>query len=163
MFVRVGNDENASGRRADVIEREFGMRVRALRNARGWTQDRLAAEMTRRGFAMHQTTIAKLESASRPTTLGELSELARLFRVNPLELMDLNAAVARDSMDFQARLRTLDAHAVALEHERQDVAAQLGMLRARHEAIDQQLAEVHREQSAIRYAVDHREHADGEH
>jgi transcriptional regulator with XRE-family HTH domain len=74
-FVRVGNDE------ARYWERVFGARVKELRAAEGWTQDDFAKRVTAAGYPMHQTTVAKLESGSRPTSVGEIAALAAIFRI----------------------------------------------------------------------------------
>lgn len=57
----------------------FGARVRALRKARRWTQDEVAFRLGR-----ERSTVARIESAGRPTPLGEVYALADLFSV-PVE------------------------------------------------------------------------------
>jgi transcriptional regulator with XRE-family HTH domain len=70
-FVRVEN----------IWEQRFGVQVRDLRRARGWTQDDLAERLTAAGFPIHQTTVAKMEGGTRPTNVGEIAALAELFDV----------------------------------------------------------------------------------
>lgn len=67
-------------------ESAFGARVKRFRQANGWTQDDLSKRMTAEGFPMHQTTVAKLESGGRPTSIAELTALAALFGVPIPEL-----------------------------------------------------------------------------
>lgn len=73
--------ENRETRFAKHWERMFGVRVKDLRAARGWTQGELAKRMTSAGYPMHQTTVAKMESGSRPTNVGEVAALAAIFGV----------------------------------------------------------------------------------
>ena len=121
-FVRMGND----------VERLFGARVRELRQARGWTQEELAQLLTDAGYPMHQTTIAKLEGATRPTDVAEMVAIAAifgvsigaLFRTTPtriqvqIELMRRANAldeVKRERRALQERLRVLDEQYDAAE------------------------------------------------
>lgn len=69
-------------------ERLFGGRVKDLRQAKGWTQDELARRMTAAGHPMHQTTVAKLESGTRPTNVGEVAALAAIFGMPIATLFD---------------------------------------------------------------------------
>lgn len=39
------------------------------------------------GYTMHQTTVAKLESGGRPTSIGEAAALARIMRVSVSDLL----------------------------------------------------------------------------
>lgn len=63
-----------------------GRKVRDLRRQRGWSQERLAHRMRLHGFAMHQTTVAKLEAGDRPIRLAEAVALAAAFDV-PFEAL----------------------------------------------------------------------------
>ena len=73
--------------RWDRAQVDFGLRVRQLRQARGLSQARVAEWMTSAGFAMHQSTVTKLESGVRPTSVGELAALAALFGLQPDQLL----------------------------------------------------------------------------
>lgn len=64
------------------IERKFGAKVRSLRLERGWTQGDLASKMTAAGHPMHQTTVAKLENGTRPTSVAEASSLASIYGIS---------------------------------------------------------------------------------
>jgi transcriptional regulator with XRE-family HTH domain len=64
----------------------FGLRVREQRKARGWSQEDLAQRMTDAGHPMHQTTVAKLENAARPTSVDELVALGHVLGVPIAEL-----------------------------------------------------------------------------
>ena len=73
--------ENRATRFAKHWERMFGVRVKDLRQARGWTQGDLAQRLTAAGYPMHQTTVAKMEGGSRPTNVGEVAALAAIFGI----------------------------------------------------------------------------------
>lgn len=97
----------------------FGEQVKQFRQANGWTQGELARRMTVVGYTMHQTTVAKVENATRPTNVGEVAALAAIFAVpvsalfgesdtKPLEMANLNAtmtAVADELETMAKRLR----------------------------------------------------------
>src|SRR5262245_45597926 len=75
----------------------FGKRLRALRGARGWTQEELARKTNR-----HWTYIGGLERGERNPTLLVLCDLAAALGVSPSDLVEdrhalctkLNASVA---------------------------------------------------------------------
>lgn len=100
-FVRM---ENREARFAKNWERMFGVRIKDLRQAQDWTQGDLAARMTSAGYPMHQTTVAKIESGSRPTNVGELAALAAIFGV---PIGDIFATVERGDARIIARMATL--------------------------------------------------------
>jgi transcriptional regulator with XRE-family HTH domain len=62
--------------------REFGLRVRAAREAMGISQEELAERAT-----LHRTAISHIELASRSSTLETVEKLARALQVQPAELM----------------------------------------------------------------------------
>lgn len=76
---------------ADEVARAFATTVRELRKARGWSQDELARRLSANGFAMHQTTVAKLEGGTRPTSVDEVAALAVLLGVPIGRLYDRSA------------------------------------------------------------------------
>ena len=78
MVVLVKNDKED---RPQGVERRLGLRVRELRTARGWTQKALAQRASALGFTMHRTTVAKVESGTRPTSVAEVAALAAIFDV----------------------------------------------------------------------------------
>lgn len=63
------------------LARAFGEQVRELRTAHGWTQVELAKRMTEAGYTMRQTTIAKIEAGSRPTSVPEVVAMAKTLDV----------------------------------------------------------------------------------
>jgi len=70
----------------DHHEKILGQKVRQLRTERGWSQEQLAEKLNGLGWAVHQTTIAKLEAGSRPIRIAEADTLAVAFRL-PIEAM----------------------------------------------------------------------------
>jgi transcriptional regulator with XRE-family HTH domain len=68
------------------VEAWAGARFRALRVARGWSQRHVANQMRAFGYAWGQSTIGKIEAASRPVPLNEIADLAALFGVKLADL-----------------------------------------------------------------------------
>lgn len=64
------------------VEHWFGQNVRRLREKAGVTQAELASVMGSRGYEMHQVTVGKIETARRPTRVGEVAALASIFDVD---------------------------------------------------------------------------------
>ncbi len=64
------------------LQQIVGRRLRALREARGLSQESLAEEL---GF--HRTYWGSLERGERNLTLGSLTQLAERLGVDPLDLL----------------------------------------------------------------------------
>jgi len=62
---------------------KFGLRIKALRNARGLSQEQLAFKA---GF--HRTYIGMVERAERNITLANIEKLANAFEITISELLD---------------------------------------------------------------------------
>ena len=58
-------------RKPDVVAKALGRRVRALRTAKGWSQERLAEEA-----GMHRTYMWGIEQGTRNPSLRHLTRLA---------------------------------------------------------------------------------------
>jgi transcriptional regulator with XRE-family HTH domain len=127
-FVLVGN----------TWECLFGGRVKDLRRARGWNQEELAKRMTAAGYAMHQTTIAKLEGGNRPTTIGEVSAIAAIFNIPMAALFD-----TYEAQDY-ADLATLANQLAALAAERVRLTERLNALEAEYASAQAQYDELQR-------------------
>ncbi|MCW2651571.1 MAG: hypothetical protein QOE41_4618 [Mycobacterium sp.] len=78
------------------VEEVFGTTVKDLRRARGWTQEELAKRLTAAGYPMHQTTVAKMESGTRPTTpRGGQEQFSAAFIVHKIvEITNERTALA---------------------------------------------------------------------
>ncbi len=61
---------------------DFGMLVKARREALGLSQEALAAEA-----GLHRTAISLIEKAKRSSTLETVEKLARALEVEPAELI----------------------------------------------------------------------------
>ena len=84
MLVR----NRTSGAQPRTPEQQVGKTIAELRRANGWTQAALGERLGRLGYPMHQSAIAKIESAGRPLRVNELAALARIFGVSPGDLFD---------------------------------------------------------------------------
>jgi len=89
--------------------------------------------MTEAGFPMHQTTVAKIESATRPTRLDELVALTSLFGV---EVCDLLAETTATRDAEKAMLTAM------LTAAQQEVERQLNEAGQRMHVLDERLAVV---------------------
>lgn len=72
-------------------EKVLGANVKALRKARGWTQQHLSDLLIEEGVNIRQTSLAKLEGGTKPTTASELLALATVLQVGYDELLPIPA------------------------------------------------------------------------
>jgi transcriptional regulator with XRE-family HTH domain len=91
-YILVGNI-SADSRPEAVL----AQRLRAFRDARGWTQDDLVRRMGGAGFSWRQSTVAKTEAATRPVRVDEAAALAAIFGVTVDDLVrtELHPLTAR--------------------------------------------------------------------
>jgi transcriptional regulator with XRE-family HTH domain len=73
----------------DKIVRDLAVRIRALRAARGWSQERLAEEA-----GIHRTYLGGIETARRNPSLRNLIRLARALGVPIVGLFEELAAAS---------------------------------------------------------------------
>lgn len=151
-------------RREGSAEARLGRAVRALREARGWSQGQLATQLSRARQQARpteqppksytQSMIAKIETAGRPTVLDEAVWLATIFG-NSLEVMltldevpDLAAEITR----LEAALVALDEQIETLRRERTATIDELVHLRwvAQSAAVNTRTIEDLAEHSRIR-------------
>jgi transcriptional regulator with XRE-family HTH domain len=64
-------------RRTDAVAKALGQRIRDLRTAKGWSQERLAVEA-----GMHRTYMWGIEQGARNPSLRHLSRLADALSVS---------------------------------------------------------------------------------
>ena len=121
-FVRMGND----------VERLFGARVRELRQARGWTQEELARRLTDAGYSVHQTTIAKLEGATRPTDVAEAAAIAAIFGVSIGTLFRTAPTRIAAQLELMRRANVLDE----IQKERRALQERLSALDEQYDAAE---------------------------
>jgi hypothetical protein len=98
-------------------ERAFAANVRDLRIVCGLSQTDLAARVSDRGLALHQTQVAKIEAGDRGVTIGEAVVLAAILGeslermvetpidVAALDLVELRAALQRGAAAATAALK----------------------------------------------------------
>lgn len=127
---------------AKHFERMFGVRVKDLRQAKGLTQEELAARMTASGYPMHQTTVAKMEGGGRPTSVGEMAVLAAIFEMAIPDLFQ-DTDDARDRMELAAAERMIDAIQLdidKLDERRAGLVAQLHAAQQLYKSLAAKLA-----------------------
>lgn len=144
---------DALGTAEDVV----GRRVKALRVARGWSQQELATRMRDQGQPWRQTTVAKTEAADRPIRVNEAASLAAVFGITVGDLLtvpidDYHLASATVHL---AEVRTLAEAAQQrvseLERAHQYATDQLEEARLEHR---RRLAELQRAQEQYRAEVE---------
>lgn len=68
----------------NMLKSRIGMRIKKLREQKGWTQDRLAKKA-----GLHRVGLAKIESGDRPNPgILTVKKLARALGVEIAELLD---------------------------------------------------------------------------
>ncbi len=70
-------------RKKSTIQERFGNRVRQLRKAKGWSQERLADECR-----LHRTYIGGIERGERNVSLNNINVIAKAFDISLKELFD---------------------------------------------------------------------------
>jgi transcriptional regulator with XRE-family HTH domain len=76
---------------AQTAEERLGHHLRRLREDRGWSQEKVAKQMTSLGHPWRQTTVFKTENAARPIRVNDVAALAQVFGIPAAAL--LNPAV----------------------------------------------------------------------
>jgi transcriptional regulator with XRE-family HTH domain len=98
--MRVMNEAELPGAEAmPSPEQRVGQHLRVLRQRRGWSQQEVAERMRAYGYDWSQAIITRLESASRPMRLNEISDLALLFEIPVRELLGFEAPDDLDATD----------------------------------------------------------------
>lgn len=72
----------ASRRRQETVATALGRRIKGLRTAKGWSQERLAEEA-----ALDRSYVAGIELGDRNPSLKALDRLAKALRVRLSELL----------------------------------------------------------------------------
>ena len=102
-----------------TAEAKVAERTRKLREERGWSQEELGRKLGTYGFAMHQTTVAKLEGAARPIRLNEVQALANIFGVSPADLFE--DAFVQNEHELAVAAREVQRASAALAEAEQTV------------------------------------------
>jgi len=162
--MHVMNEQQHGLYGAPTPEQQVARYLRLLRQGHGWSQQDVAEKMKPYGYQWSQATVTRLESASRPIRINELTALAALYNIPVQQLLeiqipgsdfeDLDAlekeiaslTEKRDALKGnleEARYRTM----VAQEYEGA-LASSLAQLNARLESLVRwhpQMAEARRE------------------
>ncbi len=69
----------------------FGPSLQAFRVAKGWTQERLAAQVQKSGWDIDMATLARIETGKRTLTDFELGFLLRVLGIKWSELDTVEA------------------------------------------------------------------------
>jgi len=70
-------------------KREFGRRLRHLRQARGWSQEEFAWEV-----GLDRTYVSSVENGKRNISLVNICRIAEALGIKPAELLDFAEAAA---------------------------------------------------------------------
>ena len=146
-----------------MTEDIFRARMRQRRRALGWSQRRVAEEMTKLGHAWHQTMVNKVEAGRRPIGLGEAVALGRILGA---DLSDMTSEGVHDPEAelFELRQRELailearfaelrGRHAAAMEQERAADEMAIAAAQARHQA-RHLVADIEREMIELQSRLD---------
>lgn len=135
---------------------DFGRRVKDLRRSEGLTQAQLAERLSQWGRSYHQTTVAKLEAGTRPTSLEELIPLAAALGVSQREFFEDPSPAERAAHNVRVaeqellRLRS----EFGLAHTRlAQLRDELGSAAARYERLVAELEEFDESAAAERRKV----------
>ncbi|WP_175415683.1 helix-turn-helix domain-containing protein [Acidipropionibacterium jensenii] len=88
--------------------------IKAAREARGWSQRQLVEAMHRRGFAMTQTTMTRVESFKRDLKLNEIADICRTLHIDPEDIA-LNPDDFKGELEVSTRRGAYADAADALE------------------------------------------------
>ncbi len=70
-----------------AVEKRIGQNIRALREAKGFTQDRLAAKLQIRGCDITRSAVAKIEAGQRHLYPDELILIKEILDVSYEEIL----------------------------------------------------------------------------
>ncbi|GAA4626709.1 hypothetical protein GCM10023196_036050 [Actinoallomurus vinaceus] len=89
-------------------EKNFGEQVRRIRKARGMSQEDLARALAGTSVPRHQSTIAKLEAASRPLRLNEACDIATALGADLSSMLGVVANPDATAMAYLTRIAELE-------------------------------------------------------
>ena len=144
------------------------------REYEGWNQTEVSRRLAAYGFTMHQSTVAKLESGTRPIRLNEVAALAQVFGLKLDELIaplypEVEADVAGDQLRrAREQLAAADEqlHAAERDAEAADEALKEAKERFHQAHAERTFAQMWLEDCQARYeqqAAHTEDEGDGEH
>lgn len=125
-------------------EQVMAQSLRALRESRQFSQERVAELMREAGYSWQQTTVAKTEAGARPIRVNEAVELARIFKAAVDIFLDpvgdefgrtgiqIRLAEARANLDAaQHQVETAQAALERAKNDKAEAEKQLRLAKAR--------------------------------
>lgn len=97
----------------------------------------MAHELTHHGQALDPTMVAKIEAATRPTNVAEVTALSRVLRVAPSVLLE-----GQDLTDAEARWIVVEAEASKLMQRREQLGLEIGNVDAKLSRLAAQKAQL---------------------
>jgi transcriptional regulator with XRE-family HTH domain len=83
------------------VRQVVGQQVKHFRKKRGWSQQRLADEVTALGLSIDATTITRTENARRALTVEEFLALALVLNVQPAALITQDGTILEVTPEHQ--------------------------------------------------------------
>lgn len=145
-------------------EARFGDQVRLARDGRGWSQERLAAELSKHTFVkLGQSGVARLEKGSRPTRLNEVMRIARFLDIDLRVLYSADIAEQTSqrlsAATIERLLQVQESATRDLEKISADMEEANAAVKAQRQALDQaeyrlqELQQRHQEASSAVYII----------
>jgi len=122
-----------------------------MRQERGWTQQRVADEMRKRGHAWYQTTTAKVEAGDRPVTLSEAVALGRIFECGLDEMTEVEVDAPPDDREHSQRS---EAEAIALVHRANDLRVRVAAFEKELDAAIDEVIQAEQRVAAAKKAME---------
>jgi transcriptional regulator with XRE-family HTH domain len=147
MHVMNEQNEDAAENIMPTPEQLVGRQVRLLRQGRGWSQQDVAEKMRAYGYKWSQATVTRLEAATRPIRLNELTDLAALYGVPVTQLLESGAPddlealereiekLRRERVYLADRLQQAEAVAMDASTRRAETAALIARVDGRLETL----------------------------
>ncbi len=138
-------------------EANLARRVEYERRRRGWSQERLAAQMARAGVPVHQSAISKIERTTdrRAITVDEALAFARVFEIPFDQMLKPVDAAMNEEVD---RLWSMYGRALEAAGDAREAAErlrfELGQLIDQNPGADEALKAVLRERNPESHWVD---------
>ena len=107
------------------MNKRFAQRVKAEREARGWSQPKFVELLEAQGVPMHATTVAKIEAGKRAVRIVEAVGIADVFGLSLDSLMD---RTRQSEDDVTHALRILHNSTTMWSREAGDMARALDAL-----------------------------------